>query len=79
MSVVSEWYEKAALREQTVSDEVLKKRLKAAKIIHDSSIESGLDVTQEMIDDELLLITGRMDREEFNDYISFKKSKGGWQ
>lgn len=74
-----EWYLAARARPQSVTNKIVDDRLKAAKIFHESSIKAGLAPTDEMIADEMLLITGRMNREEFNAYLDYKESKGGYK
>ena len=73
-----QWYDAAASRPQFAPDQAIEKRLQVARIMHKSSADAGLIPTQEMIDDEMLLITGRMDREEFNAYLIHKEANGGW-
>lgn len=73
------WYEAATARPAGVPEDVIENRLEGAEVYRQSTREAGYPVTDEMISDEMLLITGRMDREEFNDYLRFKRANGGWQ
>ena len=78
-STPQEWYEAAYARPQTATAEELERRKCVAQIMHESSVKAGMKITEEMRADELLLMTGRMDREEFNAYFAFKKENGGWR
>jgi len=73
-----EWFSDASARAVTATEKEQENRLKVAEMMREASANSGNPVTKEMIDTEMLLITGRMCRDEFNAYICFKDDCGGW-
>ena len=66
------WYEEAMQRKVSVPETTLKKRIKVAEKLRQLATESGVYPTKDMVADEMLLITGRMDKEEFNQYFALK-------
>jgi len=79
MRTASDWFKEASKRPPTVSKVELSKRRKVSEIFKKSSIESGMIVTDDMLRDSELLLLGRMDRPEFNKYISLKKREEACQ
>ncbi len=78
MKTPDEWFKEAMARPVKVPEKTLEKRIELAEKLRALAVTSGIQPTTEMIADEMLIITGRMNKEEFNKYLQFKAENGGW-
>lgn len=68
----TDWYNQAMARPVNVPEETLAKRIELAEKLRALSVQAGVTPTAEMIADEMLLMTGKMANEEFNQYLLCK-------
>ncbi len=68
----TDWYAEAVKRPVRVPHEELRKRMKLAASLRQLTAEYAEQPTKEMIADEMLLMMGKMERSEFNQYLACK-------